>query len=70
MCWKTAVTLPIRRSAGRSAAPQPGAGKAGSLREQPNSRFANSALARELSERKQIEDQLRQLTGTLEERVK
>ena len=31
---------------------------------------ANSALARELSERKQIEEQLRQLTGTLEERVK
>ena len=30
---------------------------------------ANSALARELSERKQIEEQLRQLTGTLEERV-
>jgi signal transduction histidine kinase len=32
--------------------------------------IANSALARELSERKQIEEQLRQLTGTLEERVK
>ena len=31
---------------------------------------ANSTLARELSERKQIEEQLRQLTGTLEERVK
>ncbi len=31
---------------------------------------ANSALARELSERKQIEEQLRQMTGTLEERVK
>ncbi len=31
---------------------------------------ANSALARELSERRQIEEQLRQLTGTLEERVK
>jgi signal transduction histidine kinase len=31
---------------------------------------ANSALARELSERKQIEEQLRQLTGTLEERVR
>ena len=31
---------------------------------------ANSALARELSERKQIEEKLRQLTGTLEERVK
>ncbi|HSQ51089.1 MAG TPA: response regulator [Nitrospiraceae bacterium] len=30
----------------------------------------NSALARELSERKQIEEQLRQLTSTLEERVK
>ena len=30
----------------------------------------NSALARELSERKQIEGRLRQLTGTLEERVK
>jgi len=30
----------------------------------------NSALARELSERKQIEERLRQLTGTLEERVK
>jgi signal transduction histidine kinase len=32
--------------------------------------IANSALARELSERKQIEEQLRQLTGTLEERVR
>ena len=31
---------------------------------------ANSALARELSERKQIEERLRQLAGTLEERVK
>ncbi len=31
---------------------------------------ANSMLARELSERKQIEDRLRLLTGTLEERVK
>lgn len=31
---------------------------------------ANSALARELSERKQIEEQLRQLTGTLEVRVR
>ena len=30
----------------------------------------NHALARELSERKQVEEQLRQLTGTLEERVK
>lgn len=30
----------------------------------------NNTLARELSERKQIEDRLRQLTGTLEERVK
>jgi len=30
----------------------------------------NSALARELSERKQIEEQLRQFTGTLEERVR
>ena len=30
----------------------------------------NGALARELSERKQIEEQLRHLTGTLEERVK
>jgi signal transduction histidine kinase len=32
--------------------------------------IANSLLARELSERKQIEERLRQLTGTLEERVK
>jgi len=31
---------------------------------------ANRTLARELSERKQIEDRLRQLAGTLEERVK
>ena len=31
---------------------------------------ANRALARELSERKQIEERLRQLAGTLEERVK
>src|SRR6185295_14444747 len=30
----------------------------------------NGALARELSERKEIEEQLRRLTGTLEERVK
>ena len=30
----------------------------------------NRALATELSERKQIEERLRQLTGTLEERVK
>jgi signal transduction histidine kinase len=32
--------------------------------------LTNGALARELSERKQIEEQLRHLTGTLEERVK
>lgn len=32
--------------------------------------IVNSALARELTERKQIEERLRQLTGTLEERVK